>query len=168
MFSLLKHLLRLDATHLLAFSLRILFLASSTGGREGMNGWRPVLSMTVFFPASQEEGSTKMKCAVAGGRILTQTAIGTNEPLSLALSPLRGARELANRVVVIARCAVAGCWRVFWICICGVGLTLEGCQTNRMRAAQKPDGAPGNGLFSWSCWEGRWRFCAMMRSCLTG
>jgi hypothetical protein len=37
---------------------------------------------------------------------LDTTTIGANEPLSLALSPLRGARELPNRVVVVARCAL--------------------------------------------------------------
>jgi hypothetical protein len=36
---------------------------------------------------------------------LETTTIGWIEPLSLTLSPLRGARELANRLVVASRCA---------------------------------------------------------------
>jgi len=35
---------------------------------------------------------------------LDTTTTGLNEPLSLTLSPLRGARELAYRRVVVGRC----------------------------------------------------------------
>jgi len=58
-----------------------------------------------------------------GGAHLGITTIGGNEPLSpafakatagrLALSPLRGARELAYRLVVIARCARTGAHSTF-------------------------------------------------------
>jgi hypothetical protein len=40
----------------------------------------------------------------AGARF-DSTTIGWNEPLSLALSPLRGARELKERVFVVSRCS---------------------------------------------------------------
>ena len=39
------------------------------------------------------------------GAHLDTTTIGWMEPLTLTLSPLRGARELANRMVVVSRCA---------------------------------------------------------------
>jgi hypothetical protein len=42
---------------------------------------------------------------VCGAAYLGTTTIGWNDPLSLALSPLRGARVLANRGLVVARCA---------------------------------------------------------------
>ena len=53
-----------------------------------------------------------------------------NEPLSLALSPLRGARELADRMVVMSKCAL---WRhpnVSWLDFGGRRRQTAGCNAN--------------------------------------
>jgi ankyrin repeat protein len=55
----------------------------------------------------------------SGWAHLDITTIGWVKPLSLTLSPLRGARELANRMVVVPKCAHSRFGRSFMTC-CGL------------------------------------------------
>jgi hypothetical protein len=59
----------------------------------------------VLILATQGEMSRKYQKEECPGAHLKTITTGLNEPLSLTLSPLRGARELAYRRVVVARCA---------------------------------------------------------------
>ncbi|MGD1085923.1 MAG: hypothetical protein ABSA47_14395 [Verrucomicrobiota bacterium] len=68
-----------------------------------------VFSSKTFYghqmPAPQWVTSAVRALFKQVGAHLGTTTIEWNDPLSLALSPLRGERELANRKVLVARCA---------------------------------------------------------------
>jgi hypothetical protein len=62
-------------------------------------------AMNWFAPCGYSFLETALMIRAHDRAHLDTTTIGWMEPLTQTLSPLRGARELANRMVVVSRCA---------------------------------------------------------------